>query len=230
MTGAELKEFVTDGLDVGDIGDTEFYILLNAAKTKLEEERDWKILETTDSSKTVGSGDTFLTTKALPSDFSKDIGLFLTNSNNNPLYYSPVPYRERHIHKDIPRRYYIDLANSVFGLTGASPSGYTTINLIYRKFTSDIASGSSWAFPARFHPVLGFIVAEMFRGGVDFDAISAKQMTQNRADALALYYALLDWDTALRIQEQGGSYEDSGNYDASGLPTAENKDFPLAYM
>lgn len=230
MKGSEVKVFVVDGLGAGDIGDTEFYIMLNVAKTRLEEERNWKVLEVTDTSQSVSSGDTFLTAKTLPTDFAQDIGSFLTNANNQPVNYHPIPFRERYQRKDEPNGYWIDVATNTFGLTGKASSGFTTINLVYRKTSAGITSTSSWVFPSRFHPVLGFMVAVMFKGGVDWDSISAKQALQNREDSKMLYESLIDWNTQLDFKSQGNSYEGQGGYDNDGFPGGSQDNFPLSLM
>jgi hypothetical protein len=230
MNGSEIKTFVTNGLGAGDIGDIEFYIMLNVMKTCLEEERDWKVLEVTDSSQTVSTGDTFLTLKNLPADFAQDIGLFLTNSNNQPVNYHPIPFRERYQRKDEPNGYWVDVASGKFGLTGKASSGFTTVNLVYRKTSTEITSSSSWVFPARFHPILGYMVAVAFKGGVDYDSISAKQAVQNREDSKMLYESLIDWNTQLDFKSQGNSYEGSGGYDSDGFPSVGEKEFPLSMM
>jgi hypothetical protein len=230
MTGAELKTFCQESLDMDELSDTVFFQLANVAKTKIEEERNWKILETDDNSQTASIGDTFLTTKTLPSNFGNDIGLFVTNSNNQPIEYAPIPYKERYQYKDASRRYWIDIANETFGLTGKLPSGFTTIHLIYRKVSTDIASGTSWVFPSRFHAIIGFLISEMYKGGGDYDEISAREALQNRADASVLYQALIDWDTAIRLKEMNEMYDRQGGYGADGLPEADVYEFPLGLM
>lgn len=226
MIGSEIKVFVIDGLGTGDIGDTEFYIMLNAMKTRLEEERNWKVLEVTDATQTVSMGDTFLTAKTLPTDFAQDIGLFLTNADNQPINYHPIPFSERYQRKDELNGYWIDVMSMTFGLTGKASSSYTTINLVYRKTSADIASSTSWVFPARFHPLLGYMIAGSYKLGTDYDSISARQAIGNNADAKALYESLISWDTQLDFKSQGNSYENSGGYSSDGLPS-DDGGFPL---
>jgi len=230
MTGGELRTFVQTGLlDGGTINDIFFYQLLNVAKEKIENEREWRILETEDSSKSFSPGDTFETTKALPSDFASDIKLFLVDASNNRVNYSPIPYSERHSYKGVAGRYAIDYVNNVFIITGSVSRAYTAY-LIYKKFSDDIASSSSWVFPARFHPILGFLVAEMYKAGVDWDSVNVQQALQNRKDASMLYESMLDWDTRIRTQEMGNVYETQGSYNSDGLPTAEVNGVDLGQM
>ena len=221
MIGSELKTFVEEGLEAGSINDTIFYQMLNSAKTMLEEERNWKILEKENTSQSASVGDTFLTTKTLPSDFANAIELFTADGNNNPIWYSPIPFRLRYKYKDASRRYWIDLVNSTFGLTGKIASSQT-IHLVYRHTSSEITSTGSWIFPSRFHALLGFMVAQIQKGGADYDATTARQIIQNRADAMVLYSALLLWNENLIHSEMAGKYEQSGNYDSDGLPSGES--------
>lgn len=230
MDGATLKTFVEEGLDAGSINETAFYQKLNAMKTLLEEERNWKILETDDSLQTASSGDTFLSMKTLPSTFGNDIALFVVDGNNNPVVYYPIPFRKRYEYKDASRRYYIDLKNGQFALTGKLPTGYTTIHLIYRAASADITSGSSWVFPSRFHALLGYLVAASHKGGADWDVTTARQALQNSKDGMALYQATILWNDNLIAKEQGNQYETAGAYDSDGLPTGELQDFPLGMM
>lgn len=230
MTGSEIKTFCETALEMDNINDVAFYQLLNVAKTKLEEERNWKILEKDDTSQTASTSDTFLSFKTLPTDFGNDMGLFVVNGNNQPIWYDPIPFLKRYEYKDASRRYYIDLANSRYALTGKLSSGYTTIHLVYRSASTDIAEGTSWVFPSRFHAILGFLVAEMYKGGADYDEISARQIIQNRADAALLYQSLLDWDTNLRVREQNGMYTQQGGYDSDGIPEGTTYDFPIGLM
>lgn len=230
MTPAELKTFTESLLDGETLNDTFFYQLADIAKLKLEEERPWRYLITEDTSQTASQGDTFLTTKSLPSNFSQDRGLYVVDGNNNPIMYLPVSYEQRYQYKDASRRYYIDIVNDVFGLTGKLPSGYTTIHLVYKKFSPEFSSSQKWIAPDRFHALIGFLIAEMHKGGVDFDDITARQALQNRADAKVLYDSMVSWDEALNAQAMAREYEKGGLYDESGLPTGELSEFPLGLM
>lgn len=229
-TTAELKTFTEALLDGDSINDTLFYQLADIAKLKIEEERPWRYLITEDATQTASSGDTFLTTKDLPNDFSQDQGLYVVDGNNNPIFYQPIQYEMRYQFKDASRRYYVDLVNDKFGLTGTLPTGYTTIHLVFKKFSPAIDADTIWIAPARFHALLGFLIAEMIKSGIDYDDITARAALQNRADAKALYDSMLSWDDALRHQSLNGQYEMSGQYDSDGLPEGDLPSFPLGLM
>jgi len=230
MDSATLKEFTESLLDGETLNETLFYQLADVAKLKIEEERPWRYLITEDTTQTASSGDTFLTTKSLPSDFSQDRGLFVVDGNNNPIYYRPISYGQRYQYKDASRRYYVDLVNSTFALTGKLPTGYTTIHLVYKKFSPAFSSIQTWIAPARFHALIGFLIAEMHKGGIDYDDITARQALQNRADGAMLYQAMIDWDSALAHQAMAGEYETQGQYDSDGLPTGDSYEFPIGLM
>lgn len=217
MTGAELKTFTESLLDGQTIDKDLFYILANVARVRIEEERNWKILETDNTSQTSSPGDTFLTMKTLPTDFGNMIKVFTVDSDNNQLEYRPCSFAERYAYKDAMMRYYIDLANGQFALTG-NKSKSTTIHLIYCKTSTDIAEATSWAFPSRFHAILGFMVAEMHKAGVDYDQTNALQAVQHRADAKVLWESMILWDTNIRLKEMNNQYGGVEAYDRDGLP------------
>lgn len=230
MTSAELKTFTEGLLDGETLNETLFYQLADVAKLKIEEERPWRYLITEDTSQTASQSDTFLTTKSLPADFSQDRGLYVVDGNNNPIFYRPIPYGLRYQYKDASRRYYVNLASSTFALTGTLPAGYTTIHLVYKKFSPAFSASQSWIAPSRFHALIGFLIAEIHRGGIDWDDVNAHNLLQNRLDAKMLYEAMIDWDTALAHQAMAGEYETQGQYDSDGLPQADVHDFPLGLM
>ena len=230
MTGAELKTFVEEGLDTGTINETWFYQALNVAKTKLEEIRNWKILEKVDASKTALSSDTFLTTKALPTRFALDIELFVIDSTGaSPIYYTPIPSSRKYLYQNSSNVYYVDLANNVFALCG-KVNGSKIINLVYKESSADIDESSSWSFPSRFHPILGFMVGEMYRGGSDWDKINAQNLIQNRKDAMDLYDAMVAWDDSLKARELSNQYERTQSFDNDGFAMGDQTGFDLGRL
>jgi|SRR3990167_880108 len=222
MEGLAIKTFVETGLlDGQTINDTFFYQLLNIAKTKIEAERNWMVLKKQDSSQTENSGDTFLTTKTLPSDFANMIKLFTAKSDGSgQIFYTPIPFDQRYAYQNSSRVFWIDIANKTFGLCGTHNES-RTIHLIYRSTSTDISSETSWVFPSRFHGILGFMVAVMFKGGVDYDEINAIQAIQNDKDSKELWQALIDWDDDLRLGEMNNQYDRGTSVDSDGLPIAD---------
>ena len=231
MIGSEIKSFVEDGLlDGQTIEETLFYNLLNSAKELVENERDWVFLRATDTTKTASQGDTFLTEKELPPYFAVDLSMYLVDSSNNPERCYPIAYEDRYFAKDSQNRYFINFASSTFGITGNRGQS-KTIHLVYKRYTPDITSTSSWlCFPTRFDKLLGFIVSGMYKGGVDYDEINIKQALSNQRDGLLLWESLKQLDSRIKQREMGEAYEAQGQYNSDGLPTGDVKEFPLGLM
>lgn len=230
MTGQELKVFTESLLDGVTMEETFFYQLVNIAKTKIEAERPWRQMIAQDSSNSVGTGNTFLTEHDLPSRYIEIAKACLIDSNNNPVWLGEIPFEMKYIQKDSPRRFYVDEANGKIYLTGTINTSYTLI-LYYKKETADITEIIAWEFPSRFHGALGFVVAEMQKAGVDYDTVNARQAVQNRADGRALWDAMIDWDSKLKLNSMGGMYSGQNvGFDADGLPVPDGYDFPLGLM
>ena len=222
-TNGELKTFCENLLD-GDTIDTDyFYNLLDVARVKVEAERNWKVLEKEDPSQTASVGDTFLTTKTLPTDFASVIRLFTTKSDNSgEIGYSPIEFNRRYFYRLSSRRFWIDYANGTFGLTGKT-SDARTIHLIYKKTGTALSASQTWSFPSRFWPILAFMVAEMIRAGSDYDLVNVQQAVQNRKDGKELWESLIYWDTSLRLGEMNNSYDQNNFSDEDGLPSGESE-------
>lgn len=210
----DLKNFTESLLDGDSIDDELFYVLANVARVLIEEDKDWRVLETDDVSQISSPGDTFLTMKDLPGDFSIPNGVFTVDSDNNKEDYQPYKFSERYAYKDSGRRFYIDYGSNKFALTGTK-SKQATIHLIYKKTSAEITSVVAWEFPDRFHPILGFIIAEIYKGGVDYDQTNALQAVQHDKKAKALWNAMELWDNNLKFKEMGGQY--GGQDDAYDL-------------
>lgn len=192
MTGAQIKQLTEDILDGIQLDDDFFYQLLNIAKVNLEEKRVWQYLKKLNSSNT---GTTSAIT--LPSDFSHDYKVLVGTTE-----YYPIDFEEQHLFEGISHRYYIDLANSQYYLKGSPRPD--TIYFYYKRFTDDIASGTSPVFPARFHPLLAFYVAGYYQAGIDSDDIFARMSPENKIAAGTLERAMLGWDTELKLRSQNG--------------------------
>lgn len=192
MTGAQLKQFTENILDGIQLDDDFFYQLLNIAKVNLEDKRVWQYLKKLNSSNTG-------TTSAisLPADFSHDYKVLVGTTE-----YFPIEFEEQHLFEGASHRYYIDHANSQYYLKGSPRPD--TIYFYYKRFTDDIASGTSPVFPARFHPLLAFYVAGYYQAGIDADDIFARMSPENKVAAGVLERTMLGWDTELKLRSQNG--------------------------
>jgi len=232
-TFAKLQTFINEGLlDGNAIGETFLLSLMNIARVAMEEERPWKVLQTEDSSQTISGGDIYTSMKDLPDDFaSAGKVLFVGNSDGSSItQYTQIPYSSRRKYKDVGNRFYIDLVNSQFALTGTGQAG-KTIFLPYKKVGQEITTSLLWSFPTRFNALIGFMVVEMNKGGVDYDSITARQLIQHRKDAMMLLSAMIEWDAGLQYNAIGGSYEGTNEaYDSDGLPVRAEVETPLGSM
>lgn len=188
MTGLELKTIAEDILDNNvDWSDDHFYVLLNIAKTKLEEQRLWQYLKKLDSN---GSS-------TLPTDFSEDYKVMIGTS----VECFPVPFEEQKAYSNSSNYYYIDWANLTITFLGTRSPG--TINLFYKRFTPELTETTSPVFPERFHPLLAYYVASIHQGGTDSDEIFARMSPVNRQAAIELEQAMKSWNSQIAIHSQG---------------------------
>lgn len=190
MTGAELFQLTTDILDGEVINEDLFYRLLNIAKTNLEEKRAWRYLLKLDSTNTASTS-----AISLPTDFARDYKVSVGTNE-----YIPVPFEEQQLYADIGNHYYIDLANSLYYLTG-SPKA-EILYFYYLRYTPDITSSTSPVFPDRFHPLLAFYVAGYYQMGVDSDDLFARMSPENKTQAVLLENAMKTWDMNLQLKAQ----------------------------
>jgi hypothetical protein len=210
MTGAELKTFLENLID--DTIDEDFaYQLLTHAKDLVEGERDWEYLKAVDTSNTWASGETYLSTKALPADFFTPRFLYI-DGYDTP--YVPVPMEHKLRYRDLSGYYYIDYGSSAFALCGTTDQS-RTISFVYTKTTADIGAGVTPSMPARFHKLIGFYAAGLWQGAVDWDDISARMSPANRAEALVLKNSMISWDTRLKLHSQNHSAGISTSVDYS---------------
>lgn len=194
MTGSELKELSENILDGITIDDDFYYQLLNIAKTKLEGQRVWQYLK-----KSTNPGAASLSAVDLSAlgDFAEDYKVMVGTN----FEYLPVPFEEKYAYASSSGRYYIDWANMQLYLLGSSvPSGQ--LYIFYKKFTPDIAAGTSPVFPTRFHPILAYYVAGYYQAGIDSDDIFARMAPENRLAALELERAMKTWDSSIAMRAQ----------------------------
>ena len=221
MNGQELKDFTENVLDGDTIGDDFFLELLNNANALLEAMRPWEYLKAEDSSQSIASGDTFESMKTLPTKWVETLKMYVGASL---LPYTQISYENRRRLSNVPRRFYIDVASSQFALTGGGNSG-DVIYHVYKMTGDDLTLANSPSFPERFHKLLGFGVAGLFRSGVDYDDFNAVIAGTNRDDARAVMLAMETWDD--RIKEANAEGE-IAHVDVSTYPdVVDTEDFDL---
>lgn len=199
MTKSELYTLTTSLNGGYEIDNALFESFLDIAQMRIEGLRPWVILRTEDSSESVGSGDTYLTPKTIPSGFlnwgDDNFPIVILDSNNNPTYLREIPMSRKLEYKDSEGVFYCDYSTNKLYLTGKA------VGTIYKYYCkeSPLVSGSlDWAFPSRFHKILAFYVSVMWKLGIDYDVISNSQGNSNAGIALSILDIMTMWDTKLQ--------------------------------
>lgn len=186
------------------IDDDTAYDLMLAAILSIEEERNWEYLKAWDSSKTASSGDTYLTAKALPTDWRETFKIVLGDKGPEVIQ---IPFSERMRYQDAANRFYIDVANTNYYLTGARGQSQT-INHCYKKTTTAPSTDnktSSPSFPSRFHIVVPFRMAELYSSSLDdSDDTTFKLSVGQRAAYKAVHNSMIAWDDNLKLSAMEG--------------------------
>ena len=110
------------------------------------------------------------------------------------------------------RLYAVDIANSKMRLIGA-PASALTMYLWYLYVPTSLfgltdaqkASSSTIVWPARFHRILAYKMAEILFGGIVTDDTNRSMAPAQRAEYEMLKKAMVKWDNAIRLQMMGGS-------------------------
>jgi hypothetical protein len=218
MTPATVKDFYETIID-DEPDEDETYGLMDTAYTEVNEERAWAMLLKLDTSITHSPGDTWLTTKTLPSDFGRPYKLFGGNANNE---YDPVLF-ENILHSiNGSRKYALDLVNMQMRLIG-SPASALTMYMWYLYVPTSLfdltdlqkTATDTIKWPARFHRILAYKMAELRFGGIDADETSRKMSQPQLAEFVRLKKAMISWDNATRLRMMGTSSSSQSRGDAS---------------
>ncbi|UPJ35851.1 hypothetical protein IVB45_02225 [Bradyrhizobium sp. 4] len=205
--GTELTTFVTGLNGSATIDTTLLDVLVDTAKTVLEEERPWMALRKTDTSLSLLTTNTWQTAKSLSgiTDFSRFYGdgvIKLFDGSNLIHYYSQVPFDRRLEYKDDNSTFVFDENAGTLYFNGTPPfAGTLHIPYVSTSTAIDLASTSAvWSvFPSRFLPLLGFYAIGIHKGAVDYDDINAQMLPENRATMQALKNAMEKWDDARQL-------------------------------
>lgn len=201
-TGQELNTFITGLNAEATIDLTLLDVLVDTARTILEEERPWMVLRKVDTSKTVTTASLYTTAIDLSTitDFSRfysDVPIRLFDGGNRIEYYRLVPFDRQLEYKDVSNTACYDDNSKDLYLNGTvSFSGTLYISYMATSTAIDLESASAvWSlFPSRFLPVLGFYAIGIHKGAVDFDQINRQMLPENQATLNALKRAMEKWD------------------------------------
>ena len=195
--------------------------MLNQADAQIRRERNWQILKKVDASKSSASGDTYLSYKTLPSDF--DRALHRIYVGTTPFH--QIPFEEYIIWKDSPNRFYIDLLNDRYALTGQQAAAKTiTFPYIHKPLSLDTTAVASVAtttpswWPNDLRYVLAYKMAKLYQGNIEPDEISFRMTKEQEREFEIGMEALRNWDDEIRLS----ALDSSRGYDAD-LPTVDQE-------
>lgn len=210
MTWEDHQTMISTILNGQSVDQTLLTQMLNEARTGREGERDWFVLQNVDQSLTWSPGDTWQTSKAIPTNFKKWIERnpiqVWDGSTANPtvIPIKIIPFEDRLYHYSDNYIAAIDYANNLLYMMGKADKQYTLV-LTYMKENGDIVPiasnnnvATSWmGIPARFHKILSYDVAAMYRLGVSWDELAASNAQNNDFRAQNLMKAMRKWDADL---------------------------------
>lgn len=205
-TGTALYEFLTLLNGGATIDLTLADILVDTAKTILEEERPWEVLRKTDTSLSVTTSNTWQTAIDLSTitDFSMFYGEFIKifDGNNQIDYIRLIPFDRRLENKDNGGTACYDENSKTLYINGKVQfSGTLYIPYISTSTAIDLESDSAvWiVFPSRFLPILGYYAIAIHGGAIDYDSIN-RQMAPERKETLrVLKNAMTEWDNSKQL-------------------------------
>jgi hypothetical protein len=191
MTGQDLinkfHNYVSDALD----SDFELQ-LVNDAKNAIETELQLEITKKLNSSGSVTAGQTYTTSRALPSDFFLPLVIYV---GTTPYY--PVPFERQQEYQSVSGYYWIDVANSNYYLSGTQGQS-ATIYFYYQYETPDIAVGTSPVWPDRFHTLIPLEMARQY-WQIDQGERNRSWDDKYGADYIRWKRLLTDWDHKLKL-------------------------------
>lgn len=203
MTTNEIKSMFERLID-DTVSDDLALDLANTAKDAIETERDWEILLSSDTSNTTTVGNTFETAIALPTDFSNVVDIFVGDYRQ-----LPIPFEHQRRWKDSQARYFIDYKNNNLYLCG-TVSTSETIYIYYLYETDALTLTTSPVWPARFHKLIAYKMADIYLSGVDADDLTRQQYVHHKIQADNLYKQMVRYDTELKLNKMGNSTAPQG--------------------
>jgi hypothetical protein len=182
------------------LGDDEFNGYLWFAQSIIENLREWMVLKTIDQSLSWTPSDTYLTAKALPTNFLRlisDNPVIVIDSVGTETVCYEISMDMRNRYKDYNNRFYIDYANNNIYFCGTASQNYTVV-INYLKKPADITDSDPWPFPTWCLPVLAYEIAINYKG-VDYDVVNAVQSQYNQQQLEAIKNGMFEWDSNMQV-------------------------------
>jgi hypothetical protein len=76
---------------------------------------------------------------------------------------------------------------------------------VWRPISEDLTLETTWGFPSRFHPILGFIIAGYITAGVDADDIYARMSPEHKMAAKVIEGNMRRWNNSLVLHSMNNS-------------------------
>lgn len=208
--GTELTTFITSLNAEANIDADLLDVLVDNARTVIEEERPWMVLRKTDTSKTITTANTWQTAIDLSTitDFSRfymnqdGVVIKLFDGNNRVDYITLKSFDQRLEYKDVSGTAVYDANTKQLYINGTVAfAGTLYIPYMATSTAIDLTSASAvWtSFPARFLPVLGYYAIGINKGAIDYDSINREMLPENRATLNALKNAMEKWDNEMAL-------------------------------
>lgn len=202
MTGTEILALASSILGDETVDETFGLQMLNVLRGVYEGKRPWQVLKKVNSTVTITGANTYTNPLAVPSDLRYYIGdgsIQLFDGTNIPDVCTEFPFEEQLMRKNNSFEFCVDYGASLFYIMGVVPKNYT----VYQWYISDpgdIEADTEWLkFPARFHPILAYELAAMWRLGTDYDDVAARNADDNARRADMLFKGMEQWDTKLAL-------------------------------
>jgi hypothetical protein len=210
MTGQQcidkFHNYVSDKLD----SDFELQ-LVNDAKNALETELQLEITKKLSSSGSTTAGQTYTTSRALPSDFFLPLTIYVGTDPQ-----SPVPFEHQQFYRDSSGRYWIDLANNVYYLAGTQGSAQT-IYFYYQYQTTDLTVLTSPVWPTRFHSIIPLEMARLY-WQIDQGEKNRAWTIEYQTEYMRWKRLMQDWDAKLKLNAI-----DNSAFSDTSLNSSENR-------
>lgn len=210
MYWEDYYEMVTAALRGGpSVDKTLFTQMLNDVRMFREEERQYKMFRKQDQSQTWNAGDTWQTPKIVPSDFVsylEEQPMLLWDGNINPnSLIEPVgllPFETLLWYNTDTYSAAVDYNSNQFYMAGTTQQTFKIVQY-YVADAGDIlpaSNGVSYTWqkvPPRFHKMLAWDVLALFRLGVSYDDLAARNADSNGMQAERTASAMKKWDSRL---------------------------------
>lgn len=228
MNGQALVDLLVSILDNESIDETFALQMINVARGYIEDRQPLIVFKTLDKTQTVASGNNATMGIPLPSKFrmfaptrgEEGGSVQLYNGSNYVQDLFESQFEEQLRNMNYFGKYYVDYGQGLLYILGTVPGNYTLYQF-YIMDPGDITLTTQWgqigsrvAMPAKYHPMLAYEAAAMWRLGTDYDNTAARNAEDNAKRSDLIYKGMLKWNTGVALSQIGNKdYGGYGNFD-----------------